>query len=127
MIYNYKTFDIYYLDKYYCYHQNLNFLRPFATLFFAYSCQSGIFPVFANVKNFTINKVKIISKYAIGICIIIYLLLAILGYMTQPINPPSLIIERKSILVNKPNIAIPPNIHAVTTNTDAICAAGYTK
>ena len=77
--------------------QNLNFLRPFATLFFAYSCQSGIFPVFANVKNFTINKVKIISKYAIGICIIIYLLLSILGYMTQPINPPSLIIERKSI------------------------------
>jgi len=80
--------------------QNLNFLRPFATLFFAYSCQSGIFPVFANVKNFTINKVKIISKYAIGICIIIYLLLAILGYMTQPINPPSLIIERKSIFKN---------------------------
>ncbi len=80
--------------------QNLNFLRPFATLFFAYSCQSGIFPVFANVKNFTINKVKIISKYAIGICIIIYSLLAILGYMTQPINPPSLIIERKSIFKN---------------------------
>ena len=80
--------------------KNLNFLRPFATLFFAYSCQAGVFPVFASVKHFTYKKVNIISKYAIGICIIIYLLLSILGYMSQPINPPSLIIERKSIFKN---------------------------
>ena len=77
--------------------KDLNIIRPFVTLFFAYSSQIALFPIISAVKERTkkkVDKIFYISSFIDGL---IYILIGILGYLTQPIDTPDLIIERKSI------------------------------
>jgi amino acid permease len=77
--------------------KDLNIIRPFVTLFFAYTSQIALFPIISAVKDRTkkrVNKIFYISSFIDGG---IYIVIGILGYLTQPINTPDLIIERKSI------------------------------
>ena len=77
--------------------KELNIIRPFVTLFFAYASQIAVFPIINTVKDRTkkkINKVFYLSSIIDGS---IYIVIGILGYLTQPIDTPDLIIERKSI------------------------------
>ena len=77
--------------------KDLNIIRPFVTLFFAYSSQIALFPIISAVKERTkkkVDKIFYISSFIDGG---IYIVIGILGYLTQPIDTPDLIIERKSI------------------------------
>ena len=77
--------------------KDLNIIRPFVTLFFAYTSQIALFPIISAVKERTkkkVDKIFYISSFIDGG---IYIVIGILGYLTQPINTPDLIIERKSI------------------------------
>jgi len=77
--------------------KNLNIIRPFVTLFFAYTSQNALFPIIEAVKDRTERKINKIFYISSIIDCIIYILIGILGYLTQPIDTPDLIIERKSI------------------------------
>ena len=77
--------------------KDLNIIRPFVTLFFDYTSQNAVFPIIEAVKERTKKKIDKIFYISSIIDCIIYILIGILGYLTQPINTPDLIIERKSI------------------------------
>ena len=78
----------------------LNFFTGIATVFFTYSCHSGAFPVFKTLKNNTEQRINKVFFRSICIDIIIYVLIAICGFITAPLNPQSLIIFRESIFKN---------------------------
>ena len=77
--------------------KDLNIIRPFVTLFFAYISQNALFPVIEALKDRTKKKIDKVLYISSVIDCIIYILIGILGYLTQPIDTPDLIIERKSI------------------------------
>ena len=77
--------------------KDLNIIRPFVTLFFAYTSQNAVFPIIEAVKERTKKKIDKIFYISSIIDCIIYILIGILGYLTQPIDIPDLIIERKSV------------------------------
>ena len=80
--------------------KELNLIRPFITLFFAYASQIAVFPIINTVKDRTKKKVDKIFYLSSIIDGSIYIIIGILGYLTQPIDTPDLIIERKSIFKN---------------------------
>ena len=75
----------------------INIIRPFETLFFLYTSQNAVFPIIEAVKERTKKKIDKIFYISSIIDCIIYILIGILGYLTQPIDTPDLIIERKSV------------------------------
>ena len=77
--------------------KELNIIRPFVTLFFAYASQIAVFPIINTVKDRTKKKVDKVFYLSSIIDGCIYIVIGILGYLTQPIDTPALIIERKSI------------------------------
>ena len=78
----------------------LNFFTGIATFFFCYSCHPGAFPVYKTLKKNNKNKVNTVLFRSICLDLIIYILIAICGFMTAPTNPQPLIIYRESVFKN---------------------------
>ena len=78
----------------------LHFFTGVATVFFCYTCHPGAFPVFKTLKNNTEKRINTVFFRSICLDIIIYVLIAITGFMTAPTNPKSLIIYRESVFDN---------------------------
>ena len=78
----------------------LNFYTGIATVFFCYSCHPGAFPVFKTLKNHTEERMNKVFFRNICLNVIIYLLIAICGFMTAPLKPESPIIFRESVFDN---------------------------
>ena len=68
-----------------------------STIFYAFACHIGIFPVLETLHNPTEVRVKKLFKYSILIDIVCYCIIGISGYLTQPENTPDLIIQRYKI------------------------------
>ena len=69
----------------------MKILQAISTLFYAFSCHVGVFPVINTLKSPTPERINLLFKRSI-----IYKLLfnyCIFGYLTQPIDTPDLIIE----------------------------------
>ena len=79
---------------------NLNFFTAFANVFFCYSCHPGAFPVFKTLKNHTEKRINTVFFRSICLVLIIYISVAICGFMTAPLKPQSLIIYRESVFEN---------------------------
>ena len=75
----------------------MNFLKSISTLFYAFSCHVGAFPVIESLKNPTKKRVNKVFKRAIYLDIICYLLIGLTGYLCQPEDTPDLIIERTNL------------------------------
>ena len=82
------------------FNSELNFFTGIATVFFCYSCHPGAFPVFKTLKNHTEERINKVFFRSICLDVIIYLLIAICGFMTAPLKPESLIIFRESVFDN---------------------------
>ena len=78
----------------------LNFFTAIATVFFVYTCHTGVFPVYKGLNNKTEKTVNTVFFRSILLDLIIYLSIAICGFITDPITPEPLIIFRKSIFKN---------------------------
>jgi amino acid permease len=76
---------------------NMNFLKSLSTLFYAFSCHVGAFPVIEGLKNPTKKRVNKVFKRAILLDVICYLIIGFTGYLSQPNNTPDLIIERTNL------------------------------
>jgi len=79
---------------------DMKILQAISTLFYAFSCHVGVFPVLNSLKNPSNQRIKLLFKKSIALDIICYLIIGISGYLTQPENTPDLIIERKKIFNN---------------------------
>ena len=75
----------------------LNFFTGVATVFFTFTCHPGAFPVFKTLKNHTEKRINSCFFRSIILDLVIYVFIAICGFITAPLNPKSLIIYRESI------------------------------
>jgi len=80
--------------------KNLYFFRGTATIFFAFTCHVGAFPVYKTLKNNITRRVNKVFMRSIILDILIYITVGICGYLTQPIDTPDLIIYREKYLKN---------------------------
>ena len=80
--------------------KELNFFTGVATVFFTFTCHPGAFPVFKTMKNNNEKRINACFFRSIILDIIIYIFIAICGFITAPLNPKSLIIYRESIFDN---------------------------
>ena len=76
---------------------NMKLLQSIVTLFYAYACHVGAFPVFESLHNPSQKRIDKLLNRAISIDIISYLIIGAAGYLSQPSNTPDLIIERDNI------------------------------
>jgi amino acid permease len=76
---------------------NLFFFQGTATLFYSFSCHLGSFPIFNSLKNNVMRRVHKVIISSIFVDTILFIIISISGYLTWPINTPSLIIERDNI------------------------------
>ena len=80
--------------------KDFQFVKCITTLFYGFSCQAGVFPIITTLKN--PSKKRINKVFTVGMInnIICYLIIGFSGYLTQPIDTPDLIIERRKIFKN---------------------------
>ena len=93
------------------------FFKSIATLFYAYSCQIGAFPVMSTLKNNTKRRINKVFRRAIIIDMVCYFFIGITGYLTQPIETPDLIIERKCIFTHDLYMTIGQGLFILTLIT----------
>jgi len=80
--------------------KNLYFFRGTATIFFAYTCHVGAFPVYKTLKNNVTRRINKVFMRSILLDIVIYLIVGICGYLTEPIGTHDLIIFRNKYFNN---------------------------
>ena len=79
---------------------DMKILQSISTLFYAFACHAGVFPILNTLKNPTPQRINLLFKKSIILEISCYLIIGISGYLTQPVETPDLIIERKKIFKN---------------------------
>ena len=79
---------------------DMKFLQSLATLFYAFSCHVGTFPVLNTLANPTLKRQYKLINRAIFLDVFCYLIIGITGYLSQPLETPDLIIERNKIFDN---------------------------
>ncbi len=77
--------------------KDLKFLKSVTTFFYGFSCHVGAFPIMNSLKNASKKKIDKVFKIGLLIDIICFLIIGFSGYLTQPIDTPDLIIERRKI------------------------------
>jgi amino acid permease len=80
--------------------KHLYFFRGSATVFFAYTCHIGAFPVYKTLRNNIQRRINKVFQRSIILDFVIYLLVAVCGFLTQPLDTPSLIINRNKLFTN---------------------------
>lgn len=73
----------------------LNFFRGTATVFFAYTCHVGAFPVYKTLKHNVIRRINKVFRRSILLDAFVYVIVGTCGFLTQPIGTPDLIIYRE--------------------------------
>ena len=79
---------------------DMNFLQSLVTVLYAFSCHVGTFPVLITLHNRTKRRQQKVLRRAMTIDTICFLIVGACGYLTQPLETPDLIIERKKIFDN---------------------------
>ena len=77
--------------------KDLKFLKSLTTFFYGFSCHVGAFPIMNSLKNASKKKIDKVFKIGLLIDVICFLIIGFSGYLTQPIDTPDLIIERRKI------------------------------
>lgn len=96
---NEKTWlNIYNIEKGFT--KDFYFFKGTATLFYAYSCHVGAFPVYKSLENNTIQRTQKVFARSIMLDAAFYAIVSITGYLSNPVGTPSLIIERYKLFDN---------------------------
>jgi amino acid permease len=80
--------------------QHLYFFRGTATVFFAFTCHVGAFPVYKTLKDNNSRRINKVFQRSIILDLIIYIFVGIAGFLTQPVGTPPLIINREKYFTN---------------------------
>lgn len=92
----------------------LDFFKGMSSLFYAYACQTGIYPVYNTFKpeKNSVEKMKKSTMIAMVVTSIFHVIAITCGYLTEPVDPKSLIIFRQpkdngyDILMNIAKLAV---------------------
>ena len=76
---------------------DLKFIQSISTIIFAYECHAGIFPVISGLANPNKERMQKVFRNATLTNIISYIIITLAGYLSQPQNPPDLVLERDKI------------------------------
>jgi amino acid permease len=80
--------------------ENFYFFKGTATLFYAYSCHMGAFPVYKSLNNNISRRIQKVFARSIILDGTLYAIVGLSGYLSNPIGTPSLIIERYKLFSN---------------------------
>ena len=94
---NNDKFELNYFDILSGIKGDMKLLQSIVTVFYAFSCHVGAFPVLQTLHNPIERRQKKVIRRAIYIDIISYLIIGASGYLTQPLKTPDLIIERDKL------------------------------
>lgn len=70
------------------------FFSCLATIFFSFTCHVGAFPAYKTLRNRSVRRIFKVFRRSIILDLVIYYLVSICGFITQPIDCPDLIIYR---------------------------------
>lgn len=76
---------------------NLFFFQGTSTLFYAYTCHLGAFPIFNTLKNRVSRRIQKVITRTIILDSVFFIIISICGYLTWPYKTPDLIIGRENI------------------------------
>ena len=95
---NYKEdVKINWVDVTVSFDKNLYFFKGTATLFYAYNCHMGLFPIYEKMVEPTKKRIDKVLQRSLMLDAGFYIIVGITGYLTQPIDTPSFIMERDKI------------------------------
>ena len=94
---NNDKFELNYFDILSGLKGDMKLLQSIVTVFYAFSCHVGAFPVLQTLHNPIERRQKKVIRRSIYIDIISYLIIGASGYLTQPLKTPDLIIERDKL------------------------------
>lgn len=77
--------------------KDLNFFRGSATLYYAFNCHYGLFPVYEKLHVNSYRRINKVITYSIFLDSFFYIIVGVSGYLTEPINTHDLIIKRYQI------------------------------
>lgn len=77
--------------------ENFYFFRGTATIFFAFSCHFGVFPVYEKLANNNKRRTRKFIYRSVVLDSAFFILVGICGYLTQPVNTPPLVVNRNSL------------------------------
>lgn len=97
----YKKYDpdthLNWIDAGTAFTSELYFFKGTATLFYAYSCHIGVYPVYEKLIDNNKRRTRKVLFRSILMDASFYLVVGITGYLTQPVKTPNFIIEREKI------------------------------
>ena len=96
---------------------DLKFIQSISTCIFAFECHAAIFPVISSLTNPTRQRLQKVFRNATTINIIAYILITLAGYLSQPENPPDLVLEREKISSNDYLMTIGLCLFSITLST----------
>ena len=68
-----------------------------STILYAYECHAGIFPVISSLSEPTKERVNSVLKTSSIINTVSYIIITLVGYLSQPSHTPEIILEREKI------------------------------
>lgn len=75
----------------------LLFFKVMGTLYYCYNCHMGLFPVYEKLRLSSEKRINKVITRSIILDGTLYIIIGIVGYLTQPYNTPNFIIEREKI------------------------------
>ena len=96
---------------------DLKFIQSISTIIFAYECHAGIFPVISGLTNPTKERMQKVFRNATLTNIVAYIIITLAGYLSQPENPPDLVLERDKISDNDYLMTIGLFLFSITLST----------
>lgn len=79
------------------FNMNLYFFKATGTLFYAYSCHYGVYPIYQKLKDNSDDRINKVIIRAIVIVSLFFIVVGIVGYLTEPNHTHDLIIKRNNI------------------------------
>lgn len=78
----------------------LDFFQYCSSVYYSYIVATGAVPIFRTIHNNALKRVQKVIRRTVISDIFLYSSIIVIGYLTYPINTPSLIIERDKIVAN---------------------------
>lgn len=75
----------------------LYFFKSFATFLYSFGCHYAAIPIYSVLSTPTYRRMDKVITRSISLDAVIYLVVGVSGFLTQPIGTPDLIIERRQL------------------------------
>lgn len=85
----------YRIDK--AFNSNIDIFTSLATFFYGFSCHAAALPIYKSLNNNVARRVQKVIRRSLFIDLFAYLAIGVCGFLTVPVNTPTIIIFREKI------------------------------